>query len=144
MFECSKGSKASGVCTSYLEVREQEAEPYDRGVDQALSRPELLLQTKVREDPHAARVYGSRSKISGDVSTEPSAWPNDLSAGSRGSPLMLSLGLSVRPTPGALFPTLFPRRLLSATFGLLSRGFVRLTSRSRGFRGGLGGALFLL
>lgn len=144
MLKRSEGSKAPGIRTGYLEVREQETEPYDRGVDQTLSSPELLLQTKVRKDSHPARVYGSRSKIRGNVSTKPSAWPNDLSASSGGSPLVLSLGLSVRSTPRALFPTLFPGRLLSTTVGLFSRGFVRLTSRSRRFRGGLGSALFLL
>ena len=144
MLEHGERSKAPGVRTSYFEVREQETEPYNRGVDQALSSPGLLLQAKVRKDPYAARIYGSRSEISGNVCTKPSAWPNDISAGSGGSPLMVGLGLGARPAPGALPPTLLPRSLLPAAFRLLGRGFVRLTSRSRRFRGGLGSTLFLL
>ena len=94
VFERNEGSKTPRICTSDFEVGEKEAKAYDRGVDQPLAGPRLLLQTKMREDPDTARVDASRSEIRSNISTGSSAWPNEISAdttSSRGSPLVLGV-----------------------------------------------------
>jgi len=112
MFESNEGGETPCIRASDLKVGEQETEAHDRRVDQALTSPEPLLQTKVRKDPHAARVRALRSEIRGNISARPSTWPNDLSANgtnSGSSSLVLSMGLRTWPTPRALLPTLLPR-----------------------------------
>ena len=130
MFERNEGSETARIRTSDLKVGEQEAEAHDRGVDQALTSPGLVLQTKVRKDPYATRVHASRSEVRDNISTRPSSRPNDISANNPRSSSLVSLGLRTCPAPRALLPTLLSRRLVSSAFGLFSHRFVRLTGRS--------------